>query len=483
MKNLGKLIRSALKVGFIGFGGGSALIPVIENELVVGQKTISSDSYLRHTVVANITPGALPVKLGATCGMEMCGSIGSLLGSYLIALPGVALTVLILALFSVLGEGAITYLNYASVGITVFIVYLLCEYTAKVLKGEKLLGKLLFLIAFFVTCGKEVYGAIGHIFGIKIPFSPLLDISMITLIVLSFYMIILSSLTENNILRVCGMCLTAVCAVLYGKKAASVPFMISLRPWVTCLMTILLIVILVSKISTAPKLSKKLSLKKEVLIGVLLLIGIPIIVILIGNLCGLFPKNNGRFLGNVAFSTVTSFGGGESYIAVAESFFVQGGYISEEVFFGRIVPIANALPGPILIKIATACAFVYGQLGGYAGGVALAVTAFLLSIGCCSGIALIIHGLYEELKDTKLLMSIKKSILPIICGSLASTSLSMFNEAVGISAKAGFYPVIVYIVLAVGVAALIAISKRIKVHDMVLLAATIVLSMGCFLIK
>ena len=59
-----KTFLSFLKVGTIGFGGGSALIPVVEKELVQGQKAMSDADYLKHTVVANITPGALPVKLG-----------------------------------------------------------------------------------------------------------------------------------------------------------------------------------------------------------------------------------------------------------------------------------------------------------------------------------------------------------------------------------------------------------------------------------
>ena len=62
-----------LKVGMIGFGGGSALIPVMERELVSGRKALSEQLFIQDTVIANITPGALPVKIGALSGLQLGG--------------------------------------------------------------------------------------------------------------------------------------------------------------------------------------------------------------------------------------------------------------------------------------------------------------------------------------------------------------------------------------------------------------------------
>lgn len=104
----------------IGFGGGSALIPIVEKEVVEEKKAISKLDYLKHTVVANITPGALPVKLGATCGYQLKGIPDALAGAYGVMLPGVLLTLLGMVLFSILGTNTIQYFNYASVGIPLF---------------------------------------------------------------------------------------------------------------------------------------------------------------------------------------------------------------------------------------------------------------------------------------------------------------------------------------------------------------------------
>ena len=134
---LGRLAASFLKIGVIGFGGGSALIPVMERELAQGQTELSREDFLRHTVVANITPGALPVKLGATCGLQLSGVAGAAAGALLVSLPGTLICLLLLNLFTLAGETAIRFISYASVGISVYIVFLLAQYTWKVLQSGK----------------------------------------------------------------------------------------------------------------------------------------------------------------------------------------------------------------------------------------------------------------------------------------------------------------------------------------------------------
>lgn len=74
MKKYFSLLLSFLKIGLIGFGGGSALIPIIEEEIVTRKKMLKEEDYNDHVIVSNITPGTLPVKLAAAAGKEICGT-------------------------------------------------------------------------------------------------------------------------------------------------------------------------------------------------------------------------------------------------------------------------------------------------------------------------------------------------------------------------------------------------------------------------
>ena len=76
----------------IGFGGGSALIPVFEDELVTRRGRLAPATFTKQTIVASITPGALPVKLGAMAGLALSGSWSALGMAVLVSVPGTVLT-------------------------------------------------------------------------------------------------------------------------------------------------------------------------------------------------------------------------------------------------------------------------------------------------------------------------------------------------------------------------------------------------------
>ena len=76
-----KLLISMFKIGLIGFGGGSALIPVIEEEVVDEQHLISKKDYDEEVAAACVTPGALPVEIAAGVGRKTYGIKGMILSN------------------------------------------------------------------------------------------------------------------------------------------------------------------------------------------------------------------------------------------------------------------------------------------------------------------------------------------------------------------------------------------------------------------
>ena len=59
MRKFISMTMTMLKIGFIGFGGGSALIPVIEDEVVEKDKIVSEEEFNDDVMIASITPGAV----------------------------------------------------------------------------------------------------------------------------------------------------------------------------------------------------------------------------------------------------------------------------------------------------------------------------------------------------------------------------------------------------------------------------------------
>ena len=122
MRKFISMTATMLKIGFIGFGGGSALIPVIEEEVVEKDKIVSEEEFNDDVMIASITPGALPVEVATGIGRQSSGLKGMAAAATAMALPGALLTVLLQAVISSAGSMVKSQINYLSVGISAFII-------------------------------------------------------------------------------------------------------------------------------------------------------------------------------------------------------------------------------------------------------------------------------------------------------------------------------------------------------------------------
>ncbi len=423
-------LRSMLKVGFIGFGGGSALIPIMEKELVGKPGGLDQQSFTQHTVIANITPGALPVKLAALSGVQLGGAWSAVLSALIVALPGAIITVGLIALFAMLGPGAVRVIEFASLGITAFIVFLLAHYIARVIRSG---GR---RAALFATIAIAVFSATG------------LD-RTVGLVAEALHLPGEVALPELSAVTVIVLSLAAIGAVSLVQQLRNSRPEIEHR-------------------DAAPVATRRIVLAAA---GMLVLTAIGFGV---GVLAG-----EGGLLSLLLLSTVTSFGGGEAYVGVADGFFVAPGLIDSTVFYGQIVPVANALPGPILVKVAAAVAFVAGE--GVAGpllGAVLAGAAYLAAIGACCALALALLGGYDRARRSIFVVNIGTYILPVICGLLLTTAVSMLhtNAVIAERADVPVWAAVLGTLLITGAVALL--HRTMHVPDLLVIAACGILTLA-----
>ena len=98
MKLLIELFTTFFKIGLFTFGGGYAMIPLIEREVVEGKKWISSDDVLDMLAIAESTPGPLAVNSATFVGYRMAGVLGSAFATIGLAIPSVVI-ICIISLF------------------------------------------------------------------------------------------------------------------------------------------------------------------------------------------------------------------------------------------------------------------------------------------------------------------------------------------------------------------------------------------------
>ena len=189
MRKFISMTATMLKIGFIGFGGGSALIPVIEEEVVEKDKIVSEEEFNDDVMIASITPGALPVEVATGIGRQSSGLKGMAAAATAMALPGALLTVLLQAVISSAGSMVKSQINYLSVGISAFIILTLLAYSLgtvrqAVNKREGQLYSLIILGVFLLSGEKSIY----QLFGLNI--KPIFALSTIQVLGAAFFVIL-----------------------------------------------------------------------------------------------------------------------------------------------------------------------------------------------------------------------------------------------------------------------------------------------------
>lgn len=135
MKELWKLFFTFLKIGAFTFGGGYAMIPLIQKEAVENQKWVTDEDILNVVAIAESTPGPIAINAATFVGYQVAGFAGSLAATLGVVLPSF---VLILILSYVLQQFQdLKVVAYAFKGIRVGVIVLLLKALWKMFKANK----------------------------------------------------------------------------------------------------------------------------------------------------------------------------------------------------------------------------------------------------------------------------------------------------------------------------------------------------------
>ncbi|MCR5203224.1 MAG: chromate transporter [Lachnospiraceae bacterium] len=459
MNKLGSLLVSMLKVGCIGFGGGNALVPVIEKEVVKEHKLVTQKQFNKFILTANITPGALPVEIAIALGKEVAGPIGMILSALCIAMPGVLATLLLIIVFSRFSGEAITQVKFASVGISIYIMYLLFMYNKKIwdqykLTSMKLKRLAITLLIVFLTFGSEIY----KIFGINR--TPIFDISTVDVLLLSFFLIFSTGKKMTKQMFVFDGIVSLLYVLCVGKAQV-----ISNRYVLYALYVIMVVVSIygIRKSFEGEKIKKRASFKKVVKEEVSL-----VIFMVVGGIAAVITSAGSLlYLAKGYLSSIISFGGGEAYLTVAQSLF-EDVEILDHQLYSQLLPVVNALPGSILTKMLAGIGYYQGlnATGSVAIGVLVALAGFFVAIAASGAVLCAVMYIYDMFEKLTIFELLGKCIKPIVGGLLISTGLGLFCQMQDILLKGCNLQLhIVLIFTAIMVVVILLLKKLKKIPD------------------
>ena len=124
-REIGKVFLTFLKIGAFTFGGGYAMIPIIQREAVEKNHWITDDDILEIITIAESTPGPIAINSATFVGYRTCGFWGAFFATLGVVLPSFAV---ILAISYVLRNfGQIQAVRYAFNGIRAGVLALLIK--------------------------------------------------------------------------------------------------------------------------------------------------------------------------------------------------------------------------------------------------------------------------------------------------------------------------------------------------------------------
>ena len=129
------LFLTMLKIGLFTFGGGYAMIALLENEFVSKKRWLDRDEFLDVAAIAESTPGPIAINAATYIGYKNGGVGGAVVATLGICIPSLTLIYLISLFFDTFLS--LTYVAYAFKGIQICVVYLIFSAGLKMLKKMK----------------------------------------------------------------------------------------------------------------------------------------------------------------------------------------------------------------------------------------------------------------------------------------------------------------------------------------------------------
>ena len=145
VKRVLRLFLCMLKIGLFTFGGGYAMIALLEDEYVSKKKWLSHDEFLNMLAIAESTPGPIAINSATYIGFKVGGVFGSAMSTLGVCIPSFVIIFVISLFFNAFLE--IKYVRYAFRGIQVCVTYLILSAGIKMLKGleKNALNTILFI--------------------------------------------------------------------------------------------------------------------------------------------------------------------------------------------------------------------------------------------------------------------------------------------------------------------------------------------------
>ena len=172
MKILIELFISFMRIGGFTFGGGYAMLPLIQKEIVERRGWASEEEVLDYFTIGQITPGVIAVNTATFIGYKKAGVLGGMVATFGVIFPSIVIISIIAAVLTNFAELPVVIHAFNGIRACVCVLILIAVYNMGKKSVVDVFTALIFIITAILTIMKVtspvvlviVAGAIGVVF-------------------------------------------------------------------------------------------------------------------------------------------------------------------------------------------------------------------------------------------------------------------------------------------------------------------------------
>ena len=172
MRELIELLTVFAKIGAVTFGGGYAMLPILQRELVEKRGWVTDEEIMDYFAIGQCTPGIIAVNTATFVGMKLRGVLGAIFATVGIVLPSIVIISVIAACLANFAEYAVVKNAFA--GIRACVCVLIANAVVKlwkkavVDKATLVIFLLVFLFGFFTDITPVLFVVLAAAAGIAL---------------------------------------------------------------------------------------------------------------------------------------------------------------------------------------------------------------------------------------------------------------------------------------------------------------------------
>lgn len=151
MKELMDLFWTFCRIGGLTFGGGYAMLPMLQKEVVENRKWATEQELLDYYAVGQATPGIIAVNTATFVGYKEKGVIGAMFATFGVVFPSLVIIMSIAGFIDNFSD--LKVVQHAFSGIRIAVGVLILNALIKLVKGsvKDILGIILFVATFIAS--------------------------------------------------------------------------------------------------------------------------------------------------------------------------------------------------------------------------------------------------------------------------------------------------------------------------------------------